>query len=71
MKALTTWSVLSVSPALLENYLSAARTISRLAVSDLALRCDARATAGVLRQLDPDPASVTTSTARYGKLGDL
>src|SRR5262249_18804661 len=30
-------SVLSVSPALLENYLSAARTISRLAVGDLAL----------------------------------
>jgi len=29
-------SVLSVSPALLENYLSAARTISRLAVGDLA-----------------------------------
>ena len=27
-------SVLSVSPALLENYLSAARTISRLAVGD-------------------------------------
>jgi hypothetical protein len=31
-------SVLSVSPALLENYLSAARTISRLAVGDAALR---------------------------------
>ena len=31
-------SVLSVSPALLENYLSAARTISRLAVGDLARR---------------------------------
>jgi mono/diheme cytochrome c family protein len=30
-------SVLSISPALLENYLSAARTISRLAVGDLAL----------------------------------
>ena len=30
-------SVLSVSPALLENYLSAARTISRLAVGDLTL----------------------------------
>ena len=30
-------SVLSVSPALLENYLSAARTISRLAVGDPAL----------------------------------
>jgi mono/diheme cytochrome c family protein len=30
-------SVLSVSPALLENYLSAARTLSRLAVGDLAL----------------------------------
>jgi hypothetical protein len=29
-------SVLSVSPALLENYLSAARTVSRLAVADLA-----------------------------------
>jgi mono/diheme cytochrome c family protein len=29
-------SVLSVSPALLENYLSAARTVSRLAVGDLA-----------------------------------
>src|SRR4029453_6683056 len=29
--------VLSVSPALLENYLSAARTISRLAVGDVAL----------------------------------
>ena len=31
-------SVLSVSPALLENYLSAARTISRLAVGDPALQ---------------------------------
>jgi mono/diheme cytochrome c family protein len=31
-------SVLSVSPALLENYLSAARTVSRLAVGDPALR---------------------------------
>src|SRR5439155_3400514 len=31
-------SVLSVSPALLENYLSAARTISRLAVGDATLR---------------------------------
>ena len=31
-------SVLSVSPALLENYLSAARTLSRLAVGDPALR---------------------------------
>jgi mono/diheme cytochrome c family protein len=31
-------SVLSVSPALLENYLSAARTLSRLAVGDLALQ---------------------------------
>jgi len=31
-------SVLSVSPALLENYLSAARTISRLAVGDLTRR---------------------------------
>src|SRR5205085_6646610 len=30
-------SVLSVSPALLENYLSAARTLSRLAVGDLTL----------------------------------
>src|SRR6266851_3305793 len=30
-------SVLSISPALLENYLSAARTLSRLAVGDLAL----------------------------------
>src|SRR5207253_4902355 len=31
-------SVLSVSPALLENYLSAARTLSRLAVGDATLR---------------------------------
>jgi mono/diheme cytochrome c family protein len=31
-------SVLSVSPALLENYLSAARSLSRLAVGDLALK---------------------------------
>ncbi len=31
-------SVLSVSPALLENYLSAARTLSRMAVGDRALR---------------------------------
>ncbi|HJZ75258.1 MAG TPA: DUF1587 domain-containing protein, partial [Vicinamibacterales bacterium] len=31
-------SVLSVSPALLENYLSAARTVSRLAVGDTTLR---------------------------------
>ena len=31
-------SVLSISPALLENYLSAARTVSRMAVGDLSLR---------------------------------
>ena len=31
-------SVLSMSPALLENYLSAARTVSRMAVGDLSLR---------------------------------
>ena len=30
-------SVLSISPLLLENYMSAARTISRLAVNDLTL----------------------------------